>query len=158
MAPVTSSLFVAVDPGGTTGVCTLRPDPLYGFDVSFREIPDRYEAEACVRDLVVGVGPATVIVERWDVRANTHQLTNQDDPRYIIGYVDGLCHQLPGVRYVEQTPAQAKRFASDEKLRRAGLYPVGLGHARDAARHMLTFLVKDRGPAGVEMRRRLLDS
>jgi hypothetical protein len=93
VAPVTSSLFVAVDPGGTTGVCTLRPDPLYGFDVSFREIPDRYEAEACVRDLVVGVGPATVIVERWDVRANTHQLTNQDDPRYIIGYVDGLCHQ-----------------------------------------------------------------
>ena len=143
-----SDLYVAIDPGGTTGLAWLIWEDgewLFGSD----QIGDRYETEWWV-DRTVGITTrdTTVIIERWDVRANTHQLTNQDDPRYIIGWVDGFCHFQPHVTYVEQTPAQAKRFGDDLKLKRMGWYVKGEDHARDAARHLLTYLAKDPGDAG----------
>ena len=46
------------------------------------------------------------------------------------------------LRFVRQTPAQAKSFGTDDKLRRLGWYtPTPGGHANDAARHLLAFAV-----------------
>lgn len=150
-----TSLFVGLDPGGTTGVAWLIEEDggwLFGSD----QIADRYETEEWLaKTLALTDREVTVIIERWDVRANTHQLTNQDDPRYIIGYVDGICHALPHVTYVEQTPAQAKRFGTDDKLKKMGWYVAGEDHARDAARHLLVCLVKDPGSAGEMVRKEL---
>ena len=150
-----SDLYVAIDPGGTTGLAWLIWEDgewLFGS----HQIGDRYETEWWV-DRTVGVThrDTTVIIERWDVRANTHQLTNQDDPRYIIGWVDGFCDFRPNVTYVEQTPAQAKRFGDDLKLKRMDWYVKGEDHARDAARHLLTYLAKDPGDAGDYVREEL---
>ena len=41
------------------------------------------------------------------------------------------------VSFEEQSPADAKNFCSDEKLRRLGWYVSGLDHARDALRHLV---------------------
>lgn len=145
-------IFYAVDPGTTTGFAWLV-DGHFGSGM----IRGRYEAITAVANAIEQYHPAeglTVIIERWDVRANTHRLTNQDDPRYIIGAIDWLCHST-GVRYVEQTPAQAKRFGDDIKLKRLGWYRPGEGHDNDAARHLLTFLAKHPGPAGDEIREAL---
>ena len=151
---MSDDLYLAFDPGGTTGIAWFVLDNDTGsWRFGCDQVEGRYEAETwAAQTLGLSDRDTTVIVERWDVRANTHQLTNQDDPRYIIGYLDGICHALPSVTYVEQTPAQAKRFASDGKLKRLGWYEPGKDHARDAARHLLTFLAKDPGPAGLHVR------
>ena len=65
------------------------------------------------------------------------------DVRYIIGWVDGQCHRCR-VPYHEQRPAEAKKFATDDKLKALGWYKGGFGHADDAARHLLVFLAKIR--------------
>jgi hypothetical protein len=128
--------YLAIDPGLTTGLAWF--DEVHGFESL--EIRGRYELYDFVTPLVRRAKDLSVIVERWDVRRDTRSKTNQDDPRYIIGYVDGLCQEM-GVRYFEQRPAQAKSFATNDKLKRLGWYTGGEGHADDAARHLLVHLV-----------------
>lgn len=152
-------IYLSIDPGGTTGFAWLVEAEPGQFMFGGAQVSGRYEAERFVREAVlgwpmglVGMGQGcTVIIERWDVRANTHQLTNQDDPRYIIGWVDGFCHH-EDIPYHEQKPAQAKKFATDPALKRVGWYLPGQDHARDAARHLLTFLAKSKSPAGAHVR------
>lgn len=151
-------IYLAIDPGGTTGFAWLIHDEETG-SLSFNggQVAGRYEAERFVREVHTTWRYAeglTVIIERWDVRANTHQLTNQDDPRYIIGWVDGYCSEHD-ITYVEQKPAQAKKFADDPKLKRLDWYLPGKDHARDAARHLATYLAKQKTPAGDHVRKAL---
>lgn len=40
-----------------------------------------------------------------------------------------------------QQPASAKRFSSDERLKKLGWYTPGKGHANDAARHLMLYMV-----------------
>ena len=48
------------------------------------------------------------------------------------------------VEFVLQTPADAKRFADDRKLKAAGWYfPTPGGHANDAARHLMLYLARN---------------
>ncbi len=153
-----NAIYIAIDPGGTTGFAWLiigeDGEPSFGCG----QVAGRYEAEEFVREVDTVWRYAetlVVVIERWDVRKNTHTLTNQDDPRYIIGWVDGYCHDR-SIEYVEQTPAQAKRFADDDKLKRLDWYVPGQDHSRDAARHLLTYLAKQPGPAGDHVRKGLV--
>lgn len=59
----------------------------------------------------------------------------------FIGATEFMCRQT-GVEFVTQTPADAKSFATDEKLRRMGWWTAGKDHSRDASRHMLLALTK----------------
>lgn len=43
-------------------------------------------------------------------------------------------------RVVKQSPAQAKGFATKERLKRWGQWAVGMQHARDARRHVCLYL------------------
>ena len=147
-------IYVALDPGTTTGVA-FYDTGLQEFGAL--EIHGRHELYDYLGDeWGLGIGwvkgapyPDVVIIERWDVRRNTHQLSNQDDPRYIIGAVEAVCY-LQQVTYREQTPAEAKSFGTNDKLRALGWYEGGEGHADDAARHLLVALVKDRVPEILE--------
>lgn len=47
------------------------------------------------------------------------------------------------IPFVLQTPAEAKSFATDEKLKRIGWWTRGSDHARDASRHMMLYLAKE---------------
>jgi hypothetical protein len=51
-------------------------------------------------------------------------------------------NQIP---IVSQTPGAAKQLASNEVIKRAGLYEPGKGHAMDAVRHALYFLIVKKG-------------
>ena len=135
-------MVLAIDPGTTTGVAWRDGSGCFGS----LEIRGRYEFEEWVALALLDPVPVTVVIERWDVRRDTRSKSNQDDPRYIIGYVDGICNALAHVTYVEQTPAVAKSFATDDKLRALGWFRGGEGHADDAARHLLVRLanVRDR--------------
>lgn len=141
-------IYLAIDPGTTTGIAWYDEEDAFQ-PFGSAEIRGRHDLYTYLhKNWGLGLGadpvPDVVIIERWDVRTYTHKLTNQDDPRYIIGYVEGVCYMAPRrVRYTEQTPAEAKRFSTNKKLKTLGWYRGGEGHADDAARHLLVRLVKD---------------
>lgn len=141
---------LAVDPGGVTGLALWDPQmfaPHHG--------PNGYEPfgswqvegyEGAVRSLwdEVTCAPDALVCEGFVIRSNTHKLDSGafSHTTDLIGACRYLAHEH-GVPFYRQTPAEAKAFASDEKLRRLGWYNATPGgHANDAARHLLTFLVK----------------
>ena len=135
------STILAIDPGLTTGLAYYDEDN--GSFMSSTEVYGRHELYEYLTQqwLFRGASDIEVVIERWDVRKNTHQLSNQEDVRYIIGWVEGQCHML-GIPYVEQRPAEAKMFSTNDKLQKLGWYRGGEGHADDAARHLLVYLAK----------------
>jgi hypothetical protein len=147
--------YLALDPGLTTGWATyhtarneFKSGECRGRDV-FYEWMEQWGMEICDEPWT-NLAPDHVIIERWDVRKDTFGKSAQEDARYIIGAVEWWATQLYGVTYREQRPAEAKRFATNDKLRALGWYEGGEGHSDDAARHLLVALVKDRIPEILE--------
>jgi len=131
---------LAVDPGGTTGMA-------YYYDGLFDswQADDYQSAVEWSAELLDSTTPLDALVcEGFVIRANTAKL---DAGAFslttdLIGACRLLAHQA-GIPFVRQTPAEAKSFATDDKLRRLGWYiPTKGGHANDASRHLLTFLAK----------------
>ena len=141
-------MILAVDPGGTTGVAILEsgqfrsleiPDGKAAFYRWFGGIADSADLE----DL-------TVVCESFTITAATARKSRQDDPYMILGYLSGWC-LLHSVPLHVQSPGQAKSFSTDSKLRRLGWFlPSSGGHANDAARHLLVYLVTHRSEHSVE--------
>lgn len=67
--------------------------------------------------------------------------TWQPDAIEMIGALRYMCFRR-GVQLRLQSPAAAKSFSTNEKLKRIGWRPKG-GHASDAVRHLLLALVSD---------------
>lgn len=86
-------------------------------------------------------------------------LTQQLDAVYINGAWEAECYEQ-GWGFKLQTPAEAKAFVSNEKLKRVGWYTVGMDHGRDATRHLLLWLCttpEGRAMGGEELLRRIVD-
>ena len=115
--------YLAIDPGLATG-----------FAITF------YDSEQTppASDFL------TIIMERWDVRADTFSLSPQEDARYIIGCADGFHKLFPmRVDYHEQRP-HSRKWADNEKLKALGWYKTGTaGHDNEAARHLAVHLVNN---------------
>ena len=83
-----------------------------------------------------------VACESFRITAHTAKLSPAPWSLEIIGALRWLCHRN-GIGFTLQTPGDAKRFATDTKLDKLGwARPPGAGHARDAQRHLLLFLVR----------------
>ena len=130
---------LAVDPGGVTGLA------LYDSDTPVFESWEQEDFDHIVDtldNLVSHKREVVAVCEGFVIRGNTHKL----DSGAFSHTTDliGACRLLAwenGVTFVRQTPAQAKSFATDDKLRRLGWYNrTEGGHANDAARHLLTYL------------------
>lgn len=133
---------IGVDPGGTTGICWGDTDDMPLFEPTLAQLPDRMGVGNFVEKYMqVGVilrpTHGVLVIERFDLRSNVK--SQQLDPLYIIGMCEWLCWRH-GWEFVLQTPAQAKSFATNDKLKAAGWYVPGQEHARDASRHLLTWL------------------
>ena len=129
---------IAFDPGGTTGVAVYH----HGLDAvrSFQIEGGREGFWEWARNHGITHG-GPVVCEDYIINAGTASKSQQTDPLRIAGYLEGLC-RMAGTEFVLQTPAQAKRFASDDKLKHLGWWnPTTGGHANDAARHLLTYMV-----------------
>lgn len=131
-------VIVALDPGKTTGWAVYHC--ITGL-MQFGETAGRFAVYSWVRELAEkGVSPE-VVIENWTVRPDTHKMSTQVDPHRIIGYVEGLC-EANGWPFTTQMPGEAKSFATDSKLKALGWEATTKGgHARDAARHLLTYMV-----------------
>lgn len=119
--------LVALDPGGITGAALHTRD---GFQTFAQVAPEQ------VWIMLDNWKPEVVVMESFLFRQRTKvDLT----PVEVIGRVKEWCRQHD-IDLVMQTPAQAKHFWTDEKLKERGVYNKGLPHANDAARHALYFL------------------
>lgn len=145
--------YLAIDPGLTTGWAVYN-DHLKHFDSGEcrgRDTFYRWMGRwGMALDYDVNGWPDHVVIERWDVRKDTFGKSAQEDARYIIGAVEWWTWQRDDITYAEQRPAEAKKFSTNDKLRKLGWYTGGEGHGDDAARHLLVYLAKLRVPEIIE--------
>ena len=128
--------ILAVDPGGTTGWVT--------YDTDTEEFQSGQEADRLVFCSMVkewvdrGVG--LIVVEDFRITIQTAKKSQQPDALKIIGAIDYIA--AGSAQVVLQTPGDAKRFATDDRLKKAGMWTPGRKHANDAARHLFLRLSK----------------
>ena len=92
--------------------------------------------------LINGGKVDTVVCERYVVTVRTATLTQAPWSLESIGVLRFLCRQA-GIEFHLQNVGDAKRFATDQRLNSLGWRkPPGAGHARDAQRHLLIWLVR----------------
>lgn len=133
-------MIIAIDPGNVTGVATYEGTTFDSFEID--EIGKVYSYLWDVK-----ARADVIIIEKFTINPTTHKKSRQSDPLMIIGFVDGLTylHRIPLTYF---TPAKAKSFATDDKLRAVGWWrPTPGGHANDAARHLLTFIAQNKKAA-----------
>lgn len=132
---------LAIDPGGTTGMAAYTPGD-FGFESW--EIPGGLEgfAQWWLRGRQPGVVDSYdfVVIEKFTIMASTLKKTRQYDALEIIGLVKATSH-VSGPPCLLQTPAQAKSFATDDKLKALKWFDSSPGgHKNDATRHLVTCL------------------
>lgn len=128
---------IAIDPGVTTGWAVLDPDG------SFRsgEVRGPYDFLRRVYEMVQSrVFDYELVVERYTITPETIKKSRQTDPLEIIGALRFFAaHYKTG--FTLQSPAEAKAFSTDAKLKRMRWFTPGQGHANDAARHLLCYSI-----------------
>lgn len=83
-----------------------------------------------------------VVCESFIITPATIKKTRQAYSLEIIGAVRYICGTI-GQKFQLQTPAQAKSFADDARLKRENLwFPTTGGHTNDAARHLCLALAR----------------
>lgn len=154
---------IALDPGGTTGwsVMCVYADSLVDDEVSIlRSIAHRAhgqingtERQQCtdILDLIAAWPYAAVVIESFTLRKFTmsSELLSPVRIGAVIEYAlwrGGLGVMPAGRPLFWQSPALAKKTATDERLREWKLWERdGEQHARDADRHAITFLRSAKG-------------
>lgn len=129
--------ILAVDPGLTTGWAALYPDG------EFRsgETKGPYEFLFDVQRLIQGPFPWEMVVERYVITPETVKKSRQYEPIEIIGALKFFSRHYE-VPLALQTPADAKAFSTDKKLKAMRWFRPALGHANDAARHLLCYSIR----------------
>ena len=130
---------VALDPGGTTGVCLIRDDPWF-FELLQLGPEPHYLP---LLNLLALWKPELIIAESFQNRGQDSAILASCE---YLGVVK-VYVQLAGCKLVLQPAASGKQFWDDTKLRNYGLWAPGMRHARDAVRHYLyyrTFTIGDK--------------
>lgn len=162
MAKVIPDRFavMAVDPGGTTGVCQGLFAPVRCEPLSVKGLFDRAQEKNAVRWSEITADPAKtaqwiegfwkrflakwveqelpashcyLVVENFALRQRSVDLA----PVEIRAGLKTL-----GVLFEDQSPSEAKGYATNDRLRSWGIWAVGQEHSRDALRHLATKVAK----------------
>ena len=94
--------------------------------------------------LIALVGCEVVVAcENFLITVNTAKKSQGDRQWSLeqIGVLRHLCHKH-GHGFELTTPSDAKTFCSNDKLRRAGFWTPGKGHANDSARQIAMALAR----------------
>lgn len=83
---------------------------------------------------------AALVIEDFSLRTEVRSREVTSPDRLRLAITAHECIHGPGRVPFLQQPSMAKTTATDDRLKRAGLYFPGLPHATDAARHALTFV------------------
>ena len=143
--------YLALDPGLTTGVAwyDTSTEEFGSLEVRGEHGLYEYLKEDWGFLHKHAKAPDVLVYELWLPRSDSHKVTNQPEARNIGGACEAWAWQLDGLMSIYgQTPASAKKLATNEILRGLGWYSGGAGHADDAVRHLVYRLVKHDGPRG----------
>lgn len=148
--------IVGLDPGNSTGLHVLRllPEHKIAMTVSRYQGPPAealYRLELLVREAALRHGGILIAGERYTVTAETGKRSAQPTPLKVLGQAEQLTYQYTNVEFILQTPADAKKLASNERLRDLGFYThprdvncPDANDVNDAARHALLALARRR--------------
>lgn len=124
--------IIAIDPGKMTGFAETDGQTFDSWQLDHMESMDYlYE-----RLMLHADRPSLIVWESFIVTAATAKMSQQPWSLKQIGFYEWICTRL-GILHREQTPAQAKSFSTDEKLKLMEWYRPNLNHGNDAARHLL---------------------
>lgn len=140
-------LVIGVDPGQTTGVAVLSFENGGYLLRLASEIPYDQGPVGMVKSLLEGAWMAdrarTIIAaERFVVRGRAARSAHPEAgemARVILGGLQTYASEL-GYQFVTRSASEAKGWATDGRLKAAGLYELTRsagGHRRDATRHAL---------------------
>ena len=131
---------IAIDPGLATGLAWV-------IDGEFGSVQVPYEKTGPALDRFLKRYPnAKVVCEAFFITRETAKKSQAPWSLKLIGVADYLCDLYGVDPVILQTPADAKKFASDARLKALGWYSGGAGHADDAARHLMLYLAKTKSP------------
>lgn len=87
-----------------------------------------------------------IVMEKFTITAQTGKNTNAENwSAEIIGTCRYFAKKY-NAPFTEQTPSEAKSFVPNERLKTVGIWHTGgEGHARDALRHGVLYLIKNKG-------------
>jgi hypothetical protein len=177
---ITAPTVISIDPGGTTGwsVMEVHPEALVDSDISIldnilnrdngqvRAMPVESikkpkvrelsrEERACVRaimnDVILRYPNAAVVIEDFILRRASMDRELLSPVRLTAALEWAIDDSPERYELFRQTPAEAKQLATDDRLKKWGLYQRAgaMQHARDADRHSITFLRKAKYSGGV---------
>jgi len=126
---------IAIDPGKTTGFAYW-----YGSEVVADQEPDQVEFCTRLERYLEIRCPGVVVIERFVINVKTVGNSQAPWSLELIGVARYLAAKH-NCEFVIQTPADAKRFMSDERLKNLGWWQKGKVHANDALRHLGLYLV-----------------
>lgn len=138
------TLVIGIDPGMTTGICV--------YDGS------RADLVQCTPGLVIPIvsslfapidQPVVLAVEKFVVGPRASRLSDPKAAQTTRNLIGALA-ELPRihgeqVRVVQRSASDVKPWATDVRLKAAGIWTKGMPHAHDAARHALFAAVRDCG-------------
>lgn len=131
--------LLSIDPGLATGVCLIdlidpeNPVKVWAAEVTTTEFYDKIEE-------LVAQKETHVVIEDFKITVETGKLSDAPWSLNLIGVVQYLCYHSGKVLDF-QLPSQ-KPFADNDKLRAVDFWYVGgEGHANDALRHAMVWIV-----------------
>jgi hypothetical protein len=132
---------IGVDPGQTTGICVL--------DGAYRDLVQTTPGLVLpiVRSVLFVAPDSVLAVEKFVVGPRASRLSTPkagQTTRELIGALVDLGNRL-GVRVVQRSASDVKPWATDVRLKAAGIWTKGMPHAHDAGRHALFVAVKECG-------------
>lgn len=134
--------IIAIDPGKKSGMASLTfKDGKRGtFTSSEGPLLEGIEWLEGVSSIL----GAELVVEDFIYTAATAQKTRQTWSTEGIGMIRYLSYKY-GLDLAIQPPVAAKKFSTDDKLKKLGWYfPSKGGHQNDAARHLLLYCVNQK--------------
>lgn len=136
------SIVIGIDPGAKTGYVVINSADLEIIDHT--EIDNWFEVGVRLEKDLKLFPKAQVVIERFIINAQTHKKGVQDEPRDLIGTCKWLALKYTVNPAVMQTASEAKTFSTNDKLKAVGFWHKGgKGHANDAFRHAMLYMVKN---------------
>lgn len=130
---------LAVDPGKRSGwaLFDTETDRISGGELDF------LETAALIHTTGAEYGPELAIIsEAFLITNQTVKNTQATWSLELIGVARYVAQAYTMQDLILQAPSSAKRFSSDARLKALGWHVPGQGHANDAKRHLLLYLVE----------------
>ena len=136
--------LLAIDPGKMTGWAELSytSDSFTIHTASELTVDEVWDTLYTSLDNTDSDKPDVIVIEDFRITTGTGKLGSPDWSLRLIGAVEylGFKYDIP---VVKQYPSNAKAFSTNDKLRAVDMWHKGgAGHANDALRHAMLYMVK----------------